>query len=405
MAHSQLVASFVLVVLFCGASSASSHGKGPRALLQSVCPSPGSPNPCYNADGSKYICCAGSCPSIPGQDPYCAGGPPGLSPEAKLEALGINAVNRNGPYIGIVVPNPFEIVSLLTSSTFTETQEISVNARIFHVGSIDGKKVVVVQCGLTHVNAALTTQLLIDYFYVDKILHYGIAGGADESSNLGDVSIASEWATWGLWSWQRDGLTPDDPLPLEAFGDYTREIGRLAFGNYSATGPMTPNSLNSVWLQRQELFKLPDAETRVQTLFFPADAGLLSIAGSLANLQLDDCSNMTARTGCLSKQPKIVIGARGVDAEIFVDNAAIRDFIGATLGAPGKPVLTIDMESSAVAMVATSNGIPFIIFRSVSDLAGGGAQENEAGNFFGLASGNAYKVLTALIAGISGYDA
>jgi hypothetical protein len=37
-------------------------------------------------------------------------GPPGLSPEAKLEALAINAVNRNGPYIGIVVPNPYEIV-------------------------------------------------------------------------------------------------------------------------------------------------------------------------------------------------------------------------------------------------------------------------------------------------------
>jgi hypothetical protein len=43
----------------------------------------------------------------------------------------------------------------------------------------------------------MTTQLLVDYFYVDKILHYDIAGGADASSNLGDVSIASEWATWG----------------------------------------------------------------------------------------------------------------------------------------------------------------------------------------------------------------
>lgn len=75
-----------------------------------VCSNPGSPNPCFNADGSKYICCAGSCPATPGQDPYCAGGAPGLSPEAKLEALGINAVNRNGPYIGIVVPNPYEIV-------------------------------------------------------------------------------------------------------------------------------------------------------------------------------------------------------------------------------------------------------------------------------------------------------
>jgi nucleoside phosphorylase len=76
------------------------------------------------------------------------------------------------------------------------------------------------------VNAALTTQLLIDYFYVDKILHYGIAGGADASSNLGDVSIAAEWATWGLWSWQvriqarpvqrvRKRTSPNPSLQLE----------------------------------------------------------------------------------------------------------------------------------------------------------------------------------------------
>jgi hypothetical protein len=52
-------------------------------------------------------------------------------------------------------PNAFSTLSLqslLASSTFTETQKISVNARIFHVGNIDGKKVVVVQCGLTHVS-------------------------------------------------------------------------------------------------------------------------------------------------------------------------------------------------------------------------------------------------------------
>jgi hypothetical protein len=45
-------------------------------------------------------------------------------------------------------------------------------------------------------------QFLIENFYVDKILHYGISGAADASANLGDVSNAAEWATWGLWVWQ-----------------------------------------------------------------------------------------------------------------------------------------------------------------------------------------------------------
>jgi hypothetical protein len=82
---------------------------------------------------------------------------------------------------------------------------------------------------------------------------------------------------------QKDGQTPADIFPLEIpNGELTRENGRLAFGNYSDCGPETHTSLNSVYIQRQELFKLPDAETRVQTLFFPANPALLSIAGNLA---------------------------------------------------------------------------------------------------------------------------
>ena len=42
----------------------------------------------------------------------------------------------------------------------------------------------------------------------------------------------------------------------------------------------------------------------------------------------------------------------------------------------------LDMESAAVAMVAFSNGLPFIAFRSLSDLAGGDRGANELDTFF-----------------------
>jgi adenosylhomocysteine nucleosidase len=48
----------------------------------------------------------------------------------------------------------------------------------------------------------------------------------------------------------------------------------------------------------------------------------------------------------------------------------------------------IDMKSASVAHVAYANKTPFIAFRSLSDLAGGGAAENEMGTFFQLASDN-----------------
>ena len=48
----------------------------------------------------------------------------------------------------------------------------------------------------------------------------------------------------------------------------------------------------------------------------------------------------------------------------------------------------LDMESAAVAMVAYANGVPFIAFRSLSDLAGGDEGANELRTFFQLASDN-----------------
>jgi adenosylhomocysteine nucleosidase len=56
------------------------------------------------------------------------------------------------------------------------------------------------------------------------------------------------------------------------------------------------------------------------------------------------------------------------------------------------------MESAATALVAYSNGVPFIAFRSLSDLAGGGGGENEVGTFMKIAADNAAKVLLAFLA-------
>jgi adenosylhomocysteine nucleosidase len=55
------------------------------------------------------------------------------------------------------------------------------------------------------------------------------------------------------------------------------------------------------------------------------------------------------------------------------------------------------MESAAVAHVAYANQTPFIAFRSLSDLAGGGEGENEIGTFFQLASNNSAAVVKAFL--------
>ena len=76
-----------------------------------------------------------------------------------------------------------------------------------------------------------------------------------------------------------------------------------------------------------------------------------------------------------------------------MDNAAFRDYTFRTFEAN-----VLDMETAAIAMVAYSNGVPWIAFRSLSDLAGGGKGENEIGTFFKIAADNSARVLLAFLA-------
>jgi adenosylhomocysteine nucleosidase len=75
-----------------------------------------------------------------------------------------------------------------------------------------------------------------------------------------------------------------------------------------------------------------------------------------------------------------------------VDNAAYREWVWQTFEAD-----SLDMESAAVAHVAYANSVPFIAFRSLSDLAGGGPGENELPTFFLLAADNSATVVAAFL--------
>ena len=60
----------------------------------------------------------------------------------------------------------------------------------FLIGEISGKKCILVKSGVGKVNAARTTQIMVDYFKVDTIFNVGSAGAINESLKIGDVIIA-----------------------------------------------------------------------------------------------------------------------------------------------------------------------------------------------------------------------
>ncbi|KAK3140440.1 hypothetical protein QOZ80_5AG0401010 [Eleusine coracana subsp. coracana] len=308
----------------------------------------------------------------------------------------VRQLNRHGPYIGVVVPNAFEMDPLLRSPSFSTVKGLppylDVAGRRFRFGKIGEQKVIIVMTGLGMLNAGATTQLLLTLIDVKGIVHFGIAGNADPDRHIGDVTVPRYWAHTGLWNWQRNGDGPDDELSLESNGDYTRKYGNLNFTDYSVdqNSRSSGNLLNSVWYQPEEVFPVTGTpEQRQHALWVPVDGHYYDLAMKLEGLKLQGCVNGTNSSSCLARTPVVAMVERGCSASVFVDNAAYREFLRSRFG-----VTAIDMETAAVALVALQQGTPFIAIRSLSDLAGGGsAESNEAGVFAPLAAQNAVLVV------------
>ncbi|KAL4277062.1 hypothetical protein S83_071011 [Arachis hypogaea] len=307
----------------------------------------------------------------------------------------ITRINEEGPYIGLVIPNSFELNPLLQNPAYTPSENIiDFAGRRFRFGSIGDKPVILVMTGLSVINAAITTQLLLSIFNIEGVVHYGIAGNANPSLNIGDVAIPHFWAHLTLWSWQRYGEGPSNTLPLEQNGDYTRNVGYLKFGDFMSNvswGDSFDNLLNRIWYQPEEVFPVDGIpEQRQHALWVPVDYHYYQIASRLKKLKLDECINSTT---CLSTTPKVELVERGASASIYIDNAAYRSFIYNKFH-----VTPVEMESASVALICLQQRVPFIVIRALSDLAGGGSSDsNEADTFAPLAATNSVKVVIEFI--------
>jgi adenosylhomocysteine nucleosidase len=72
----------------------------------------------------------------------------------------------------------------------------SINGVEFVAGTLEGQNVVLFLSGISVVNAAMTVQLALDHFTIDRIVFSGIAGGVDPALHIGDVVIADRWGQY-----------------------------------------------------------------------------------------------------------------------------------------------------------------------------------------------------------------
>lgn len=92
--------------------------------------------------------------------------------------------------VGIIGAMEEEVLTLKDKMVIQEVRSIA--SLEFFVGSLNGKKVVVVQGGIGKVNSAVCTQILIDVFCVDAIINTGVAGALSPELEIGDVVISSD---------------------------------------------------------------------------------------------------------------------------------------------------------------------------------------------------------------------
>lgn len=89
--------------------------------------------------------------------------------------------------IGIVVAMEEELEAVENIMSNVTVKQI--NDSRFLLGEIQGKKCVVVKCGVGKVNAARTTQMMIDNFALEYIVNLGSAGAINNNLKIGDVVI------------------------------------------------------------------------------------------------------------------------------------------------------------------------------------------------------------------------
>ncbi|MCE9602966.1 MAG: 5'-methylthioadenosine/S-adenosylhomocysteine nucleosidase [Gemmatimonadetes bacterium] len=282
---------------------------------------------------------------------------------AGARATGMTAAPDDRPRIAVMSAFDPELVALRAATVITATRVV--NGRTHYLGTLAGHDVVLMLSGISMVNAAMTTQAMLDRYTITGIVFSGIAGGVNPGLNVGDVTVPAQWGDYQEMVFARETSTGFAPARVTT-----------PFANF---GMMYPQAK---WVTMRG----GPADSLERRFWFAADSGALATARRVAQrVRLQRC---TGAGECLAHEPRIVVGGSGVSGPTFVDNASFREWAWSTFHADA-----LDMETAAVAVVAYENRVPFIAFRSLSDLAGGGPGQNEARVFGRLAAENSAAVV------------
>lgn len=219
--------------------------------------------------------------------------------------------------VGIICAIPEELAHL--RSDLDDAARIDAGHHQFHQGVLDGQAVVLVEAGMGKVNAAIVTTMLIDRFDCRAVVLSGVAGGVDPELHIGDVVIAEHVL-------QHDaGMIANERLDVY-------QAGHVAFIN--------PTDVLGYRVSREMLACVRD---RLGGVALPA---------------------LPPAAGGTGRPPRITFGTV-LTGDHYLHCDATRQRLHREFGAQA-----VEMEGGAVAQVAESFGVSWLVIRALSDLAG-----------------------------------
>ena len=114
--------------------------------------------------------------------------------------------------IGIIVAMRKELDLLLP--LLQDREESRMSGFEFHCGKMGRHDVMVMQCGIGKVNAAMGALMLVNHFAPNFVINSGVAGGADKSVNVMDVVAGEKVSYHDVWCGPESELGRVQGLPL-----------------------------------------------------------------------------------------------------------------------------------------------------------------------------------------------
>jgi adenosylhomocysteine nucleosidase len=306
------------------------------------------------------------------------------------------------PRIGIVSAFGQEADLLIAQTRRART--LVINGNRFTTGVLRGNRVVIVLSGVSVINSTLMTQLMIDHFRVERLVMTGIAGGLNPDLHVGDVTIPQRWALPMEVYWGADGSVPapcGQPGDLSCLGLKLASVDGRPVPPFELPGGRGDSVATGLFMRDTFVMTRANAPAGEFRFDYEVDPAMYAVAASL-HPRLARCGPKAASgtdgapdpRGCVSTQPQVVLGGRGVSATVFLANPHYRRYLFEQLQAQ-----TFEMETAALAHVAYANHIPYIAFRSLSDLAGAQGFNADVGALFGsgLAETNEAAVTLAFL--------